>query len=195
MRGYYSYGIGQLPEAASALLEARSAPTRPVLTTAPVASPVIDAAVLRSIQAAVAKRTTQAGVPLTTGFTLLAPKPATAATQQAPWKMAASQVSELTTPKVGVRVSLPGAPPSNGAAAPNGAAAAAFDTACKEAGGSVISPLNCQLADGAVVTVDAQGNAVCVNTAGRCAAEPAVKGGGGALLLGAAALAALMLLR
>ena len=66
-----------------------------------------------------------------------------------------------------------------------------FAAACQQAGGSVVSPMHCQLADGAIVTVDAQGNAVCTNSVGKCA--PAK--GGGALMLGAAALAALMLLR
>ncbi len=71
--------------------------------------------------------------------------------------------------------------------------AAQFAAACKEINGTVVSPLHCKLGDGAIVTVDAQGNAVCSNNAGRCAAPS--KPGRGALMIGAAAIAALMLLR
>lgn len=198
MRSYYSYGIGfgqvLQQSGGSAMNLNLTGTTQAAGTTG--GGTVLDRETLRRAQALIAQRTTQA-VPTVTGFKLLTPTKRTTAAPQPDLVMAASQQAELTAPKIGSKVPPGGTAPSTGGGGASPALEAQFATACAEAGGSVVGSMRCQLPDGAIVTVDEQGNAVCTNTAGQCAGEAAAATGktGSALMIGAAALAALMFLR
>lgn len=156
---------------------------------------VLDAATFRHMQAVAAQRTGTTGEALAAprlSYTLLAPLQPVAPTQNKTVALSPESMAALGPPRPGAAGTLPGSGGGGGGGSmPTDAAQ--FAAACKEANGTVVSPLHCKLGDGAIVTVDAQGNATCANAVGRCAA--AGKPGRGALMIGAAAIAALMLLR
>lgn len=191
LSGYYSYGLGQVLQQASPF----NVPTNVTSTRTSGATTgggtLLDEAALRHARAVVAQRAgaTSAAAALPISFSLALRRDP--ATQHKTLQMSAAQAAATGRPSVGSQVAAGG----GGGAPPPGGTAEQFAAACKNVGGSVIGPLQCQLADGAIMTVDAQGQGVCVNAVGQCAGAAVAGAGKGALAIGAAALAALMLLR
>lgn len=184
--GYYSYGLGQIGLPVVGL--PKTAPitnltsTRPTVMVASVAQPFVPTVMVASVARPV--------VPTVMTASLAQLKPA----QHSVVQMSAEQQAATGRPSVGSQVATGG----GGAPPPPAAPDYAAET-CRVSGGTHANGV-CTLPDGAVVLVQADGTAVCVNAVGQCAAGDAGAGAGagggkGTLMLGAAALAALMFLR